>query len=115
MAVNLMGNPCELDVLSDIAFKYGCPLIVDNCEAYGAKLKGKFSLEYADMETTSHYIAHIICSAEGGTVSSKDKKINDIIQSVRSHGRQPGSLYFDHIRYGLNLKPTDLNASIGLG
>ena len=115
MVVNLMGNPCELDVISDLAKQWDTKLIVDNCEAYGAMFKGRFSLEYADIETTSHYIAHFICSAEGGTVSSKDKKINDIIQSVRSHGRQPGSLYFDHILYGLNLKPTDLNASIGLG
>jgi perosamine synthetase len=115
MAVNLMGNPCRMDILSDLAKQYNIKLIIDNCEAYGCQLNGKFSLDYADMETTSHYIAHIICSAEGGTVSSKDKVVNDAIQSVRSHGRQPGSLFFDHQRYGLNLKPTDLNASIGLG
>ncbi len=115
MAVNLMGNPCRMDVLSDLAKEYNVKLIIDNCEAYGCQLNGKFALDYADMETTSHYIAHIICSAEGGTVSSKDPVINDAIQSVRSHGRQPGSLFFDHQRYGLNLKPTDLNASIGLG
>ncbi len=115
MAVNLMGNPCRMDVLSDLAKKYNVKLIIDNCEGYGCQLNGKFSLDYADMETTSHYIAHIICSAEGGTVSSKDKVINDAILSVRSHGRQPGSLFFDHQRYGLNLKPTDLNASVGLG
>lgn len=115
MAVNLMGNPCRMDVLSDLAKKYNIKLIIDNCEGYGCQLNGKFSLDYADMETTSHYIAHIICSAEGGTVSSKDKVINDAILSVRSHGRQPGSLFFDHQRYGLNLKPTDLNASVGLG
>ncbi len=115
MAVNLMGNPCRMNILSGLAKEYNVKLIIDNCEAYGCQLDGKFSLDYADMETTSHYIAHIICSAEGGTVSSKDKVINDAILSVRSHGRQPGSLFFDHQRYGLNLKPTDLNASIGLG
>lgn len=115
MAVNLMGNPCRMDVLSDLAKKYNVKLIIDNCEGYGCQLNGKFSLDYADMETTSHYIAHIICSAEGGTVSSKDPVINNAIKSVRSHGRQPDSLFFDHQRYGLNLKPTDLNASVGLG
>ncbi len=115
IGVNLMGNPCQMDALHDMAFKLGCPFIVDNCEGYGCHLNGKFSLEYADFECTSHYIAHIICSAEGGTVSTKDPSLNKVIRSIRSHGRKPDDLYFDHCRYGLNLKPTDLNASIGLG
>ena len=115
MCVNLMGKPCNLDILSDISNKYNLKLIVDNCEAYGSTFKGKYSLEYADMETTSHYIAHIICCGEGGTVSCKDEELYNILKSIRSHGRQPDSLYFDHIRFGLNFKPTDLHASIGLG
>lgn len=115
VGVNLMGHPCRLDVLQDIAEYFKIKLIVDNCEAYGCKLYNKYSLEYADMEVTSHYIAHIIQSCEMGTVSTYDKKTKDILKSIRSHGRQPDSLYFDHSRYGLNLKPTDLHASIGLG
>lgn len=115
MVVNLMGKPCRLDTISDMARSKDLPLIVDNCEAYGSTLNDKFSLEYADFETTSHYIAHIICCGEGGTVSTNRDDLADIIRSVRSHGRQPNSLYFDHVRYGLNLKPTDLHASIGLG
>jgi len=115
MCVNLMGKPCDLDILSEISKKHDIKLIVDNCEAYGSKFKGKYSLEYTDMETTSHYIAHIICCGEGGTVSCKDEELFNILKSIRSHGRQPDSLYFDHIRFGLNFKPTDLHASIGLG
>ena len=115
MSVNLMGKPCRLDIIQDICRKHGLIHIVDNCEAYGSKIKGKYSLEYADMETTSHYIAHIICCGEGGTVSTNSKSLANQIKSIRSHGRYPGSADFDHIRYGLNLKPTDLCASIGLG
>lgn len=115
VGVNLMGHPCRLDVLKEIAEFFKIKLIVDNCEAYGCKLLGKYSLEYGDMEVTSNYIAHIIQSCEFSTVSTDNKKTKDILKSIRSHGRQPDSLYFDHSRYGLNLKPTDLHASIGLG
>ena len=115
LGVNLMGFPCRLDILRDICSKYQLKLIVDNCEAYGCQLFGKYSLEYADMEITSHYIAHIIQSCEQGTVSTENKRIKDILKSIRNHGREPDNLYFNHIRYGLNLKPTDLHSSIGLG
>lgn len=115
VGVNLMGKPCRLDILRDIANKFNIKLIVDNCEAYGSQLHGKYALEYGDMEITSNYIAHIIQSAEMSTVSTENKKIRDILKSIRSHGREPDSLYFNHIRYGLNLKPTDLHCSIGLG
>lgn len=115
VAVNLMGFPCRLDILKDIATRHNLKLIVDNCEAYGSKLNNKYSLHYADMEITSHYIAHIIQSAEMGTVSTKEHRIKDILKSIRNHGRRHDTLYFEHLRYGLNLKPTDLHASIGLG
>lgn len=115
MGVNLMGKPCKMDILSDIAKKHKLLFIIDNCEAYGCRYKDEFSLQYCDMETTSHYIAHIVCSCEGGTVSCKSSEISDAIKSIRSHGRQPNDKYFQHVRYGLNLKQSDLHASIGLG
>lgn len=115
MTVNLMGKPSRLDIIADIAHKYNLKVIVDNCEAYGSKFQNQYALHYADFETTSHYIAHIVCGCELGTVSCKTEKDRDLILSVRSHGRQPNSLYFNHQRYGLNLKPSDLHASIALG
>ncbi len=115
LAVNLMGKPARLDILADLAHKYNMKLIVDNCEGYGSKLQGKFSLDYADFECTSHYVAHIVCSVEFGFVCTKTERDNNLIKSIRSHGREPDSLYFNHLRYGLNLKPTDLHACVGLG
>lgn len=115
LAVNLMGKPVRLDEINYTASYYNLKVIVDNCEAYGCKYKNKFSLEYADIEVSSHYVAHILCSAELGIATTHNRIIRDSLKSIRSHGREPNSLYFNHIRYGLNLKPTDLNACIGLG
>jgi dTDP-4-amino-4,6-dideoxygalactose transaminase len=114
VAVNLMGKPCQLDVLAHLCQKYNILLIVDNAEAYGCRYKGKLSLGYATFETSSHYVAHLILGCEMGTVNTRYSDLNDRILSIRSHGRQPGSLYFDHPLFGLNLKPSDLHASIAL-
>jgi len=115
MSVNLMGKPCRMDTLDALCTLNNIPLIIDNCEAYGCRLNGRLSLEYSSMETTSMYVAHICCSGEGGTVSCRKETHRDLLQSIRSHGREPNSQYFNHLVFGFNLRPTDLHMSIGLG
>ena len=113
-AVNLMGRTCNLDILQRYAKDLSAPLIVDNCEAYGATLDNKYSLEYGDFEVTSHFIAHLVPISEFSTVSCKTLRNDVILRSIRSHGRSPDSDYFQHDRFGGNFKPTDLHACIGL-
>lgn len=115
MPVTLMGKPPKMDVIRDIADRHNLKVIVDNCEGHGCKFQGKFMAHWGDMAVYSCYAAHILFSGEMGFVSTNDDKIAYAAESIRSHGRQPGSLYFDHARYGLNLKPTDLHACVGLG
>lgn len=115
MAVTLMGKPPKMDVIRRIADRNHLMVIVDNCEGHGCRYKGKYVNEWADVVAYSCYAAHILFSCELGLLGTKDFKIAESLESIRTHGRKPGSLYFDHIRYGLNLKPTDLHASIGLG
>ncbi len=114
MVVHTMGKPCEMDKINEIARKNNLYVIEDSCEAHGAKYKGKFVGHLGDMAVFSFYAAHLICCGEGGMVSTNTSKIAGLLESVKSHGRKPGSLYFDHLRFGLNFKMNDLEASIGL-
>lgn len=115
MPVSLMGKPPKMDVIRAIADKYSLILILDNCEGHGCMYQGKYMSHYADLVVYSCYAAHILFSGELGLVGCKTKGLGDLISSIRSHGRPVNSLYFNHERFGLNLKPTDLHASIGLG
>lgn len=114
VAVNLMGTPCDGFSLQKLCFAHNIKLIIDNCEAYGSKLNEQFALGYGDMECISMYTAHIVQSVEGGAVFCKSKEIYNLLCSIRSHGRPGKSTDFIHDNYGLNLKPTDLHACIGL-
>ena len=114
IAVHTMGRPCEMDVIMKIAKKHGLIVIEDACEAHGAIYKGKYTGHWGHMTCFSFYIAHLICCGEGGMVSTNNPKIAKILSSTRSHGREGGSIYFNHIRTGLNSKMNDLEASIGL-
>jgi dTDP-4-amino-4,6-dideoxygalactose transaminase len=112
--VHTMGKPCEMDTICKIAKKHRLKVIEDACEAHGARYKGKFIGHWGDMACFSYYIAHLICCGEGGMVSTNDNMLYETLRSTRSHGRRNGELYFDHVRFGLNSKMNDMEASIGL-
>jgi dTDP-4-amino-4,6-dideoxygalactose transaminase len=114
MVVHTMGKPCEMDTICDIAKQHNLIVIEDSCEAHGAKYKDKFIGTWGDAACFSFYVAHLICCGEGGMVSTMRQDIADSVNSVRTHGRKNGDLYFNHERFGLNCKMNDLEASLGL-
>lgn len=114
MVVHTMGRMAEMDVICDIAKKHDLVVIEDSCEAHGAKFKDKLVGHWGDMSIYSFYVAHLVCSGEGGMISTNREDVARLLTSTRSHGRPFDSLYFDHRRSGLNSKMNDLEASLGL-
>lgn len=114
MVVHTMGKPCEMDSILKIAKSYNLKVIEDACEAHGATYKGRDVGTIGDMGTFSFYTAHQIVCGEGGMAVTDDDKLAGIIRSVKSHGRPPGSIYFDFQRVGFNSKMNDLEAALGL-
>jgi dTDP-4-amino-4,6-dideoxygalactose transaminase len=114
MAVHTMGKPCNMEKIMGLSRKYDLKIIEDCCEAHGGKLNDKFIGSYGDVASFSFYVAHIVSCGDGGMLSTNDPEMFDLLRSVKEHGRKPGTLYFDHIRYGLNFRMNDLTASIGI-
>jgi dTDP-4-amino-4,6-dideoxygalactose transaminase len=114
MVVHTMGKPCEMDSILKIARDYNLKIIEDACEAHGAMYKDKVVGTIGDMGTFSFYAAHLIVCGEGGMVVTNNDEIAKVVRSVKSHGRPPGSMYFDFQRIGYNSKMNDLEAALGL-
>src|SRR3989344_8921692 len=114
MAVHTMGKPCDMDTIVKIANKNKLYVIEDCCEAHGGKYKNQFVGTFGDFATFSFYVAHIVSCGDGGMISTNNKEIFEVLTSIKYHGRKPNSLYFDHLRYGLNFRINDLTASIGI-
>lgn len=113
--VTLMGCPPKMDYIQDIAKKYNLTIIVDNCEGHLCTYKNQNMEYWGDMACYSGFAAHVVAASEVGVVTTNYREFDGVLRSVRSHGRKGEDLFFDFKRYGLNCKPTDMDASLVLG
>jgi CDP-6-deoxy-D-xylo-4-hexulose-3-dehydrase len=138
MLAHTLGNPYNLDVITDLCKKYKLWLIEDCCDALGSTYNGKMVGTFGDIGTMSFYPAHHITMGEGGAVFTNNNELRMIAESFRDWGRDcycpPGkdntcgkrfcqkfsSLPegYDHkytySHLGYNLKITDMQAACGL-
>ena len=112
--VHTMGKPCKMQPIMEIARRHKLTIIEDCCEAHGATLNGQVVGSFGAMGLFSFYTAHLICSGEGGMISTNDPTWEALCRSIRTHGRRGGQLYFTFDRVGFNSKMNDLEAAIGL-
>ena len=138
MLAHALGNPFNLDVVTELCRKYNLWLIEDTCDALGSEYRGKKCGTFGDIGTLSFYPAHHITMGEGGAVFMNNHKLKVIAESIRDWGRdcycQPGQdntcgcrfsqtkgdlpFGYDH-KYiyshcGYNLKISDMQAACGL-
>ena len=73
-AVNLLGNPSDLNALRGIAKKYNLLLLEDNCESLGASIDGQMTGSFGEMSSHSFFFSHHICTIEGGMVNTNSKE-----------------------------------------
>ena len=129
LAVNILGQPAELDVLSRIAEDKGLVLLEDNCESLGATLEGKFTGTFGLASSHSSFFSHHISTMEGGWICTDDEEFYLTCLSLRAHGwvrEQPQGSFlregsssgfeslFHFVLPGLNFRPLELEAAVGL-
>jgi dTDP-4-amino-4,6-dideoxygalactose transaminase len=114
MVVHLMGKPCKMDQIREIAKMHNLRIIEDSCEAHGATYKNQVVGTIGDMGAFSFYAAHVVVCGEGGMIVTNNDEIAEVVRSVKSHGRPFQSIYFDFQRFGFNSRMNELTAAIGL-
>ena len=128
MLIHVLGNSTNMEKLNKILKKNKIILVEDTCESIGAKYKNKFLGTFGDFSTFSFYFSHQISSVEGGMICCKTKEDEDIIKALRSHGWSKDlsnqrklekkfkdiNKSFFFVNSGYNLRPTDIQAAIGL-
>lgn len=138
----VLGNPPDMDYLSELCEKNQILLIGDNCDSLGTRWENKLLTDYYRAWTTSFYPAHHISTGEGGMVCSNEEELINEVRSISWWGRDCrcvgaanllacgtcGNRFdkwlegyngiIDHkylfSNMGYNLKPLDLQGAIGI-
>jgi CDP-4-dehydro-6-deoxyglucose reductase, E1 len=133
-----LGNPFDIDAVTEFARRHKLWLIEDCCDAVGSTWRGRKVGSFGDFATTSFYPAHHITMGEGGAVLTNQPLLRTLAESFRDWGRdcwcQPGCdntcgkrfdwqlgelpCGYDHkytySHIGYNLKLTDMQAAVGV-
>ncbi len=132
--VHLLGLPCDMDPIMDIAHRHGLKVIEDSCETMFATYKGRKVGSFGDIGCFSTYIAHFIVTGVGGFATANDPELAVMLKSLMNHGRDSiylsisddqgvskeklfeiASKRFSFVHLGHSFRCTELEAAIGLG
>ncbi len=125
MPVHLLGNPCEMDAIMEIARQYKLYVIEDACEAHGAEWNGRKIGSFGDLATYSFFFSHHITGIEGGIVCTSNNHFAELCRSLRAFGwiRESADresiaaehpdidprFLFTHV--GFNFRPTEMQGA----
>ena len=121
--VHPLGNVCDMDALSALCTQHRLLLIEDACEALGSRFGGREAGRFGLMGTYSFYFSHHITTVEGGMIVTDDDELAGLLRMLRSHGWRrddaPGAAvpFDDRYRFvttGFNVRPSELNAALGI-
>ncbi len=111
IVVDLFGQCADYPALAPIVRDAGLKLISDNAQGFGSTLNGQHPLAWADVQTTSFFPAKPLgCYGDGGAVLTDDDALNDLMRSLRFHGR--GDAPFDNNHIGMNSRLDTLQAAV---
>ena len=138
MLAHTLGNPFNLEAVTEFAEEHDLYLIEDCCDAVGTTYDGQMVGTFGDFATVSFYPAHHMTMGEGGAVLTSNPVYKKLAVSFRDWGRdcycEPGanntcgrrfSMQFGDLPYGYdhkyvyshvgyNLKVTDMQAAVGV-
>ena len=133
MPVHLLGYPCDMEKIMEIAKKHNLFVIEDCCEAHGAEINGKKVGSFGDLSTFSFFFSHHLTTMEGGIILTNNEEYAEIARTMRSQGIMRNAKneefekkYLDNEKYkdidkkylfinlGYNLRPTEINGGFGL-
>lgn len=114
--VHLLGVPCEMDEIEKVALQHQLPIFEDCCEALGSQWGGLPVGSWGMASAWSFFFSHHMTTMEGGMVTTRSRRLADKLRSLRSHGwaRHLGQDPYKFTGPGFNLRPTEVQAAIGL-
>ena len=110
LPVHLYGQPCDMDVIMDIAKRHNLFVIEDACQAIGAEYKGKKVGTFGDIGCFSFYpTKNLGTMGDGGLAVTNSEYLKNRMVALRNHG---GAVRYYHDEIGVNSRLDEVQAAI---
>jgi dTDP-4-amino-4,6-dideoxygalactose transaminase len=110
LATHVFGNPCNVEVIAQIAAKHNLKVIYDAAHCFGVQYKGQSVFNYGDISTCSFHATKLFHTGEGGAAFC-NKNTYDPVYFGHNFGHD-GPDKFNGL--GINAKMSELQAAMGL-
>ena len=111
LATHVFGNPCNVEVIAQIAKKHNLKVIYDAAHCFGVEYKGQSIFNYGDISTCSFHATKIFHTGEGGCWITNNEELQQKMYYMHNFGHNGPE---DFHGVGINAKMSELQAAMGL-
>ena len=115
--VHMLGNPCDMDPILEIAKKHNLYVIEDCCQAVGAMYKGKRCGTMGDMAAYSLNVFKTITAGDGGFVGTDDDMLYERAFGFHDQGHKPSRMGVEvgnRSMIGMNMRMNEVSGAVAL-
>ncbi|NSW75275.1 MAG: DegT/DnrJ/EryC1/StrS family aminotransferase [Candidatus Atribacteria bacterium] len=117
MAVHMLGNPCDMEAIMDIARKHNLAVIEDCAQATGGSYRGKRLGSIGNIGAFSLNIFKMITAGDGGMVATDDYDLYERAFAFHDQGHKPlrmGVEVGQRSIVGLDFRMNELTGAVAL-
>ncbi len=115
--VHMLGNPCDMDAIMDIAERHKLYVIEDCCQAVGASYRGRRLGTIGNMGAYSLNVFKTITSGDGGFVGTSSDELYERGFGFHDQGHKPcrmGVEVGNRSIVGMNMRMNELTGAVAL-
>lgn len=117
IAVHMLGNPCKMNNIMNIAQEHNLYVVEDCCQAAGAKYKGQSVGTFGNIGAFSLNFYKPISSGDGGVVTTNHKLFYERSFAFHDQGHNPLRLGVEigkRNMFGINLRMNEITGAVAL-
>lgn len=111
--MHVFGHPVAMDPLTEIAARWGIPIVEDAAEALGSFYHGRPAGGFGRVSALSFNGNKIVTCGGGGAVLTTDPELARAARHLTTTAKQAHRWAFEHDQIGFNYRLPNLNAALG--
>ena len=110
LAVHVVGTPCAVEKIQEVADRYGLRVVYDAAHAFGVEIGGQGIGNFGDISMSSFHATKLYHTIEGGALVMKNEHVKQRIDLLKNFGIKNEE---EVVMPGINGKLDEVRAAIG--